>query len=484
MLKTISILCLFSITGIITKAQTLPDSMFVSIPAGTFIMGEPESEYVGPPGSYDTNEHSVTLTAFKMSKTEISNTNFVEFLNAAYSDGLLKVEEFTGPGPDNGALLVSGSASAPDDYKGFALINLNGTRVMKDHNNEDGDNDPFTGEIEPENPLNLSYIGFNDANDDHEKFYIKDPKSTFDFDWQELTNYYNYSSTTNQDDTSILLNDYSKWPELVDYPTNMPSLEDVSEWPVTFVRWYGAKAYAMYYAVNLPTEAQWEYAAKGGSSFKNSTPNGDVNHDGTSANWSWVDEDPAQHHVLDVMNNDPNPFGLYNMGGNVWEWCEDWYSSDFYRDGVTDPLNTDATSDKKVRRGGSWNYHESTLKTAYRDKDEKFKGNDHFGFRVVDNILSTSYEFEDEPTEFSVSQNYPNPFNPSTQISYVLPEASHVKLDIINMLGQLVETLVNEGKTSGSYTVSFDAAGLSSGVYFYTIQAGAFTQTKRMLLIK
>lgn len=88
------------------------------------------------------------------------------------------------------------------------------------------------------------------------------------------------------------------------------------------------------------------------------------------------------------------------------------------------------------------------------------------------------------PKEFNLSQNYPNPFNPSTTISYSLTSNSLVQLKIFNILGQEIETLVNEEKPSGNYQVVFDANNLSSGIYFYKIQAGEFTSTKKMILLK
>jgi hypothetical protein len=88
------------------------------------------------------------------------------------------------------------------------------------------------------------------------------------------------------------------------------------------------------------------------------------------------------------------------------------------------------------------------------------------------------------PKEFSLSQNYPNPFNPTTVIAYELPKASSVKLVVYDMLGREVKTLVNEFKQAGSYDVSFDASSLASGVYFYRINAGSFTDVKKMMLIK
>jgi hypothetical protein len=85
---------------------------------------------------------------------------------------------------------------------------------------------------------------------------------------------------------------------------------------------------------------------------------------------------------------------------------------------------------------------------------------------------------------FALSQNYPNPFNPTTAIAFQLPNASRVTLTVFNVLGQKVATLVNSNMAAGSHTVSFDAKGLASGMYFYRLEAGTFTATKKMMLVK
>ncbi len=83
-----------------------------------------------------------------------------------------------------------------------------------------------------------------------------------------------------------------------------------------------------------------------------------------------------------------------------------------------------------------------------------------------------------------LEQNYPNPFNPSTTISFSLPEASEVQLNIYNILGQQVATLVNDVKNAGSYKINWDASNLSSGMYIYRLQAGSKVITNRMILMK
>ena len=88
------------------------------------------------------------------------------------------------------------------------------------------------------------------------------------------------------------------------------------------------------------------------------------------------------------------------------------------------------------------------------------------------------------PSVYSLSQNYPNPFNPVTNIKFGLPNAGFTKLEVYDILGRVIKTLVNENKPAGSYTVDFDATNISSGVYFYKIESGGFTDIKKMVVVK
>jgi len=91
---------------------------------------------------------------------------------------------------------------------------------------------------------------------------------------------------------------------------------------------------------------------------------------------------------------------------------------------------------------------------------------------------------DDIPYKFSLSQNYPNPFNPTTNIKYQITNNKFVTLKVFNILGKEIATLVNEKQNAGTYEVTFDGSGLTSGVYFYRLTCGDFLETRKMLLIK
>ena len=96
---------------------------------------------------------------------------------------------------------------------------------------------------------------------------------------------------------------------------------------------------------------------------------------------------------------------------------------------------------------------------------------------VIDNVYNVS-------SKYSLEQNYPNPFNPTTTINYEIPERGFVTLKVYDILGREVTILINEEKPAGSYEVQFTASGLTSGIYFYQIKAGEYSETKKMILLK
>ena len=118
------------------------------------------------------------------------------------------------------------------------------------------------------------------------------------------------------------------------------------------------------------------------------------------------------------------------------------------------------------------------------------KGGTTFQYRLKQIDTDGKFEYssvvnvELKPDEFKLYQNYPNPFNPYTKIKYYVPRSSQVQITVYDILSNKIAMLVNEEKPAGSYEVQFDANNLPSGVYFYKLQAGSFTKTMKMLLLK
>jgi hypothetical protein len=114
-----------------------------------------------------------------------------------------------------------------------------------------------------------------------------------------------------------------------------------------------------------------------------------------------------------------------------------------------------------------------------------------YSYKLKQIDFDGSYEYSNvvyvdvsNPVEFELAQNYPNPFNPSTTIKFSIPEATMVTLAVYNALGEEVSLLVDRFMESGIHQVNFEAVGLNSGMYFYRIQAGDFTQVKKMTFLK
>ena len=115
---------------------------------------------------------------------------------------------------------------------------------------------------------------------------------------------------------------------------------------------------------------------------------------------------------------------------------------------------------------------------------------DHFSVLVLQPTFPVDVaEEEITPASYVLGQNYPNPFNPMTTIEYSLAQRSHVRLDILNILGQRVRTLVDREESSGTHRIEWDGKSddgrsVSTGVYLYRIQTDEFTRTRKMLLLK
>ena len=354
--------------GKLSKTEAKDMITFAAIPSGTFMMGSAEPlRAFFEPATDCTPLHEVKIDMFSMSATEVTNAQYVMFLNSALQAGEIEVRKASVsnnqtrlhyPVP---AYAVYGPKRSK--YEGKPYIHLSPAAPLSHHKMENG-------LLLPEHPLNISWITY--------------------------------------------------LPMLQKFVAH----EGFEDWPVCHIKWWGAMAFAEYYGLSLPTEAEWEYTAKGGKGYQ--FPTHDGKNDGQRSNYACynVMEVPASRFKgannpedyigfrITVGSYPPNPFGVYDLAGNVWEWCYDWYDEHFYQQCIdnqinSNPLNMDGedppfitlqdgykegltggpgqkfSHPARVCRGGSWNYHEAVTRSEFRFPVYSFVGNDHFGFRVV-----------------------------------------------------------------------------------------------------
>lgn len=210
----------------------------------------------------------------------------------------------------------------------------------------------------------------------------------------------------------------------------------------------------------------------------------------------------AGNYVLAILHNYNYPYqdssiGLYSYdNGDTWVNLNvsglgsrvnsiDYYSDDFIVAG-TDTNGVFVSFDF----GNNW----ANANSGLSDKDIErvlitsngylLCGTENEGIFMANINPTTVDDINSTSLNYSLQQNYPNPFNPLTNIGYSIPQSSKATIKIFDVLGNEIETLVNEEKPAGKFEVKFDGRGLSSGIYFYQLKAGSFIQTKKMILLK
>jgi len=151
--------------------------------------------------------------------------------------------------------------------------------------------------------------------------------------------------------------------------------------PVMMVSWYGAYEFCRYYGLNLPTEAQWEFAALGGVETRHGVSYKYAGSDNIdTVAWYDSNSDSKTHAIGGKKANELN---LYDMSGNVWEWCNDWYYENYYGDSPEKNPKGPFEGPYRVVRGGSWYYDASRCRSAYRNSYLPGIRHNYIGFRLV-----------------------------------------------------------------------------------------------------
>ncbi len=208
-----------------------------------------------------------------------------------------------------------------------------------------------------------------------------------------------------------------------------------------------------------------------------------------------VKSDPAASGgaFLDAATNDSNATVTWQFvnGSSAGNYPISIGYKLFYQSPKTQYINVNGKRADTVTFSGSTSaWLEQTINVNLIQGTNKVQMQMYWGWMYLDylavptSILTSVEDNKEIPNTFSLSQNYPNPFNPSTVINYQLSAASYVTLKVYDILGREVSTLVNEEKPAGKYKIELNASHLASGIYFYTLRAGSFEMTKKMILLK
>lgn len=181
--------------------------------------------------------------------------------------------------------------------------------------------------------------------------------------------------------TEITVRQYKKFCKRTN--RKMPIQEKYSRdnYPVVFVTWYEAKDFCEWMGGLLPTEAQWEYAARSGGLMLKYPTGSNIDH--SLANYSGKDGRDKWKKVSPVAKFTPNTLGIYDLAGNVYEWCLDYYKGNYYSLSLSQNPTGPATSIFRVLRGGSWYHDKECLRTSHRFRYLPVARVSFVGFRVA-----------------------------------------------------------------------------------------------------